>query len=182
MRLNANGTLDNTFSAVFGFGAGIDHIVIQPDGRPIVSGSFTGANGSAARIGRLNENGSLDPSFDPGSGPDNQVRALILQPDGRVVIGGWFVNYNGVPRPSIARINSNGSLDSSFVPVTIDTDQFNPRHVGASLFMTDVLRQRRRLRTATESDLSSQNGRGLDSSFALRTGLKGGIDVATSVR
>ncbi|HKE59080.1 MAG TPA: Calx-beta domain-containing protein, partial [Pyrinomonadaceae bacterium] len=177
-RLNADGSVDNSFSAVFGFGAGVDHIVIQPDGRIIVSGSFTGANGSAARIGRLNANGSLDPSFDPGSGPDNQVRALILQPDGRVVIGGWFLNYNGIPRSSLARINANGSLDSSFVPVNIDTDQSqNPRHVGSLALQSDgmlLIGNEQEESVPPPNRVFRLKGDGsLDSSFALRSGIEG---------
>ena len=179
VRLNSDGTLDNSFSAIFGFDAGVDHIVVQPDGRIVVTGIFTGANGSAARIGRLNANGSLDSSFDPGTGPDNLVRAVVLQPDGRIVIAGWFVNFNGTPRPSIARLNSGGSLDTTFVPINIDTDQFqNPRHVRSLALQINgkiVIGNEQGGETAPPSNrVFRLNADGsLDSSFVLGTGIEG---------
>lgn len=58
--------------------------------------------------------GSLDTSFNPGSGTDDLVRGLATQPDSKVIIGGLFESYNGTTVNSIARINTDGSLDTSF--------------------------------------------------------------------
>ncbi|HYG35166.1 MAG TPA: delta-60 repeat domain-containing protein, partial [Clostridia bacterium] len=58
---------------------------------------------------------SLDPTFPAGSGPDRYVRTLAIQPDGRVLIGGPFTNVNETAVPLLARLNSDGSLDSNFV-------------------------------------------------------------------
>jgi hypothetical protein len=41
-----------------------------------------------------------------------------VQADGKVLIGGFFTSYNGTGRGSIARLNADGSLDSSFNPGT----------------------------------------------------------------
>jgi hypothetical protein len=61
--------------------------------------------------------GHLDPSFDPGSGVEGyDVNAIAAQPDGKILIGGGFDSYNGTPRKLIARLNSNGSLDTLFDP------------------------------------------------------------------
>src|SRR5688572_7357681 len=72
--------------------------------------------------------GDLDTTFDPGlilwQGSDFPAfkYAAVLQPDGKVVIGGHFDTVGGVSRVFIARLNSNGSLDTSFTsPLQIIT-------------------------------------------------------------
>lgn len=120
VRLNPDGSRDDaTFSAALP-GGYADQIALQPDGRMVIAGSFSLPDGRAAGLARLNADGSFDPSFDPGKGPDDLVYALLLQPDGKVLISGKFFNYNGTPRPQMARVNSDGTLDSSFVPATPD--------------------------------------------------------------
>src|SRR5207245_922133 len=63
---------------------------------------------------------TLDLSFDPGPSTANSiipnVLAVCVQPDGKVLIGGEFSNIDGVGRAGIARLNANGSLDTSFNP------------------------------------------------------------------
>src|SRR4051812_37615349 len=50
-------------------GRGVFRSIIQPDGKIIISGSFTNYNGvPRAGLARVNPDGSLDLSFDPGSG------------------------------------------------------------------------------------------------------------------
>src|SRR5204862_3149330 len=90
-------------------------MVLQPDGKILIGGIFSTFNGSARnRIARLNSNGTLDTGFNPGTGTNNFVYTMALQPDGRIVIAGNFTNYNGTTRYRIARINSDGTLDTSF--------------------------------------------------------------------
>ncbi len=62
------------------------------------------------------QDGSLDTSFNPGSGVDNQVFSVAVQGDGKVLIGGYFFSVNSAPRNRIARLNSDGSLDTGFNP------------------------------------------------------------------
>ena len=40
---------------------------------------------------------------------------MAIQPDGKIIIGGHFVAVNGVPRPKLARLNADGSVDTGFV-------------------------------------------------------------------
>src|SRR5207248_702193 len=47
---------------------------------------------------------------------DNPVYAVAVQPDSKVIIGGDFNAVSGAARRGIARLNSNGSLDSTFAP------------------------------------------------------------------
>jgi uncharacterized delta-60 repeat protein len=43
------------------------------------------------------------------------VRALVVQSDGRILAGGEFTSYNGTACNRLARLNANGTLDTSFV-------------------------------------------------------------------
>ena len=57
--------------------------------------------------------------FDPGA--NGQVLALVTQPDGKIVIGGSFTTLGGggtgtTTRNHIARLNQDGTLDSTFNP------------------------------------------------------------------
>jgi uncharacterized delta-60 repeat protein len=44
------------------------------------------------------------------------VYSIAVQPDGRIVIGGYFFTVDGQTRNGIARLNDDGSLDSTFDP------------------------------------------------------------------
>jgi uncharacterized delta-60 repeat protein len=131
IRLNADGSIDNTFNVGTGYTVPgsptqgfIRSIVIQPDGKILVGGFFLDFNGLAVKcITRLNADGSIDPLFNPGgSGISNYVYCIALQPDGKIVLGGNMAQYNGVALlpgnadKGVIRLNSNGSLDTGFNP------------------------------------------------------------------
>jgi uncharacterized delta-60 repeat protein len=115
VRINTNGSLDTSFAS--GTGAvEIRALAIQADGKVVIGGTFTTYNGVGRnRVARVNTNGSLDTSFDPGTGASSTVRTIAIQADGKIVIGGAFNAYNGIVRTNVARINTNGSLDPTFV-------------------------------------------------------------------
>lgn len=58
--------------------------------------------------------GELEPGFAPRLFKTGWVKAVEVQADGKILIGGLFKTVNGVPRPGLARLNCDGSLDSSF--------------------------------------------------------------------
>jgi len=126
VRIEADGTLDNSFNIGSGAGSSaINAVVLQPDGKVLIGGNFTSYNGTDIKhIARLNSDGSLDTAFDPGTGAGHTmfniapVNAIALRPDGRIIIGGQFNLYNGVSRPGIASLNTDGSLDTTFDPGT----------------------------------------------------------------
>jgi uncharacterized delta-60 repeat protein len=66
--------------------------------------------------------GSVDTSFQPGggnnSGLDSDVFAIAVQGDGRIIVGGSFTKVGRTSRSGIARLHSDGSLDTSFDPGT----------------------------------------------------------------
>ena len=58
-----------------------------------------------------------DTTFNPGGlGVNGTVNAIAVQPDGKILIGGQFTHYNGDGAASdgIVRLNSNGTLDTTF--------------------------------------------------------------------
>ena len=116
-RLNVDGSTDLTFNPGSGADDFVDAIVVQPDGKILIAGAFTSINNISRKgVARLNANGSLDSSFNPGSGLNGTARALLLQADGGIIVAGEFTTCNDAPRKNIARLNSNGSLDTAFDP------------------------------------------------------------------
>jgi uncharacterized delta-60 repeat protein len=116
IRLNENGTIDSNFAvSTITFGI-IEQILIQPDGKILIGGNFTQINGvNINRLARFNTDGTLDATFNIGSGANNYVRGMGLQGDGKIVVVGGFTNFNNVPKNRIARLNTDGSIDTSFV-------------------------------------------------------------------
>jgi uncharacterized delta-60 repeat protein len=114
-RLNADGTLDLAFNSGTGANSNVFTTAIQSNGKITIGGGFTSYNGSQRmNIARLNANGTLDNTFDPGAGTNNDIWASAIQIDGKIIIGGWFTSYNGTPINSIARLNTDGTLDNTF--------------------------------------------------------------------
>ena len=114
-RLNTNGSLDTSFSVGTGFNAIVHKIIFQPDGKIVAIGGFSSYNGTSInRIARLNTNGSLDTTFNVGTGLNLLSYSLGIQSDGKILAGGAFTTYNGTARNRIVRLNTNGSLDTTF--------------------------------------------------------------------
>ncbi|MBM6498048.1 hypothetical protein H9X54_001870, partial [Flavobacterium macrobrachii] len=116
-RLNPDGSVDTTFNTGSGANNIIYTTVVQPDGKIIIGGDFTSFNGTSKnRIARLNTDGSLDTTFNPGSETNSIIYTAAVQPDGKIIIGGFFTSLNGIIRNYIARLNPDGSLDTTFNP------------------------------------------------------------------
>jgi len=118
-RLMADGSIDTTFDPGVGAPGGVYALAVQADNQVVVAGAFSGAGGGAYNyIARFRADGSLDTTFASGTGPDAPVRAVAVAADGRIVLGGDFTKFNNVDRAGIARLNADGSLDTSFDPGT----------------------------------------------------------------
>jgi uncharacterized delta-60 repeat protein/uncharacterized repeat protein (TIGR01451 family) len=114
--LNTNGTLYTGFNPGLGADKIVYGVAVQQDGKILMVGDFTTVAGIGRNgIARLNADGSLDTSFDPGAGADAPVRTVTVQQDGRILIGGSFTKINGQNRGFMARLNSDGTLDSGFL-------------------------------------------------------------------
>lgn len=120
-RLNADGTLDSTFQNAPAGKVKSNHnvrgIAVQPDGKIVIGGYFTAIDGTPInRIARLNANGTLDTSFNVGTGSNGNIEDVKLQSDGKILISGSFTNIQGTDILGVARLNTDGSLDTTFVP------------------------------------------------------------------
>lgn len=114
-RMYPNGDIDTSFNIGNGFSNTVSSLSIQSDGKIVVAGEFDTYNGTPrTRIARLNVDGSIDLSFDPGSGFDNYVATVCVQADGKILAGGGFSSFNGNTQGMIVRLNSDGSLDTTF--------------------------------------------------------------------
>lgn len=127
-RYNANGSLDATFNTTgkvvtaVGFSSGAHSVATQPDGKIVAAGwSYTYPRTVFALI-RYNANGSLDTTFNTtgkvttviGSGnSSSNAYSVAIQPDGKIVVAGDSHSSTQTVF-SIARYNSNGTLDTTF--------------------------------------------------------------------
>ncbi len=128
IRLNTDGSYDNTFVVGSGFTSGgtfnnldseVGCLAIQSDGKIVVGGNFDAYSGtSVTRICRLNSDGSLDNTFSTGTGLNGVPVEIKIQSDGKIVVGGFFTSYNGTTSNRIVRLNTDGSIDTSFSGVT----------------------------------------------------------------
>lgn len=119
VRLNADGTRDTSFTTNTGtgFSGNVRDFILQSDGKIVVVGEFTTFNGTTVNyIVRLNADGTRDTSFttNNGTGPNNPIWAGGIQSDGKILIGGEFTSFNGTATNRFTRLNSNGSLDTSY--------------------------------------------------------------------
>jgi uncharacterized delta-60 repeat protein len=123
IRLHRDGTPDHTFrNEEFDANGTIFSIALQKDGKLLIGGNFTRVNGRVHnRLARLNRDGTTDLTFmNELSGvlyknsAAGSVYCLALQTDGKILLGGEFDEIHGLSRRSIARLNPDGTLDTSF--------------------------------------------------------------------
>jgi len=111
------GTLDPTYVPDISGGT-VYATALQPNGELVIGGNFSNISGTYRnRLARLYSNGTLDTGFlNSLNGANNTVYCAVVEGDGRIVIGGTFTTLNNTTRIGVARLNSNGTLDGSFVP------------------------------------------------------------------
>jgi uncharacterized delta-60 repeat protein len=119
-RLTSNGNIDTSFKCGEGFDSTAHVVVIQQDGKILVGGSFNTYNEvSANGLVRLNTDGTIDNTFNIGTGfvsltSLDLVYSLCIQSDGKIVVVGDFDEFNGTATSKIVRLNSDGTIDTSF--------------------------------------------------------------------
>jgi uncharacterized delta-60 repeat protein len=140
-RINADGSLDASFNPGTGIntpGDAVETMELQTDGKIFVAGSFAQYNGTTVNnVARLNTDGTLDTGYlaNTGSGIAGFVYTSVLQPDGKIIVAGNFSSFNGFARNSIVRINTNGTIDNTFL--TNLSDGFQGGGVFALSLQTD---------------------------------------------
>lgn len=117
--LGPDGGLDPDFVDPALDTGGISRVVVQPDQRVLVAGSFSQAGGTAHHdIVRLELDGSVDPTLiDPLL--NGAVMDLALQPDGSILVVGDAGMVEGRSARAVTRLYGTsvprpGSLDPSF--------------------------------------------------------------------
>lgn len=124
-RLDRDGSLDENFfaggkiegppfnlnPATTGTSSLISSIVIRPDGKVVVAGSFTNVNGiQAGNVVRLNPDGTLDREFAVTPGPATTVWSMENLTDQKLLIAGTITTNSGF----VMRLNADGSRDPTF--------------------------------------------------------------------
>jgi uncharacterized delta-60 repeat protein len=142
-RLNTDGTFDTTFNNVSNPGFNytssesvsstpssyeqfpdvpffVRHLDIQDDDKILVVGAFDNYNNTGGGlyrgIIRLNNDGSIDNTFNISPGfeaPINVYKVKYLS-TGKILVCGGFTEYNGTNISGICRLNSDGTLDTTF--------------------------------------------------------------------
>ena len=121
VRLDADGDLDLSFGnggSVFLAPMGqVEAMVIQPDGKIVVSGAYRKKGKDYLYAARLTGSGDLDPSFGSGglvkaTTPSSlaNFHCMALQSTGRIVLG---AHLNGSTW-TVLRLKPNGAYDASF--------------------------------------------------------------------
>ncbi len=130
-RYTANGDLDPTFS---GDGyltdpdprfTGARSAAVQADGRIVVVGTGRGADGRQDfTVVRYMPDGTRDATFGSGgyailapggTGATESGYGVAIQPDGRIVVGGLIIAAGqSQAEVMVARLNTNGTLDTGF--------------------------------------------------------------------
>ena len=113
--------LNSTFNSDF---SSSDSIIINKslvlgDGKVLVAGRFSSIDGHTTNgIARFNSNGTIDTGFTSptlaASFITPEINAFVTQSDDKILVGGSFSQVSGSTRLGIARLNENGTLDTSF--------------------------------------------------------------------
>jgi len=115
IRLNSDGTLDQSFNANEIYCSNINSFIVQSDGKIIVTDSTLSVGGSRLIV-RLSKDGSLDSSFRSGFeiGTSKRVNRLLLQPNGQILVGGIFSKYSGIARQNLLRLKPKLNRATAF--------------------------------------------------------------------
>jgi uncharacterized delta-60 repeat protein len=148
-RYTANGTLDPTFG-----NAGVvsdpandtpaHAVTLQPDGKILVAGSCVNGNSPSTLCAtRYLNSGSLDAGFGVSGKASIAVannsataRAIAVQPDGKILLAGLCRAPASTNDLCTARLQDNGTADTSFSAAVITTNVINslfPLGMGIAL-------------------------------------------------
>ncbi len=93
--------------------------LVLNDGKVLVAGRFESIGGHTTNdIARLNSNGSVDTSFTATnigggfSATSQYINTFVTQSDGKIIIVGSFSSVQGSSRTGVARLNTNGTIDT----------------------------------------------------------------------
>lgn len=116
----------------YGIGATVQKVVELSSGKILLCGEFNsygGYNGFNKFV-RLNADRSLDMEYTmnaSGGGKfNNLVNGITVQADGKVLLHGYFTDYGGtIGRSYLVRLNTDGTVDSTFCSNAVDSGKIN---------------------------------------------------------
>jgi hypothetical protein len=139
IRLTRTGSLDPNFRLAAELASSLEaQLAVAQDGSGDVYVTFIIPNpnpgnppspgaSSLRKIARLNTDGTVDPAFSTGEAfytgsaaraCPQMIEALVPTSNGKLYVGGTLESYNGVPVSSLIRLNSDGTLDPTFMADT----------------------------------------------------------------
>lgn len=116
-RLNADGSVDTTFSVAGGSPCGpVNCLALQANDQILIGGNFTSINTNAVQgLTRLNSDGTVDGEFKaPAPNSFSSVSAVAIQANGQIIVAGSLESPFGQNVASLSRLNPDGSLDQTF--------------------------------------------------------------------
>jgi uncharacterized delta-60 repeat protein len=123
IRLNSNGTLDNSFNGIgyitkdlSGNEDYANDVAVDDNGKILLAGK----RGSYAAVARYHPDGTIDLTFgnsgsmyfDLGTSAYCNIQRITILPDDKLLVGGMA--YIGSYNIAVARLNANGTLDNTF--------------------------------------------------------------------
>ncbi|HLH57101.1 MAG TPA: hypothetical protein VKY92_26210 [Verrucomicrobiae bacterium] len=116
-RLLSDRSLDTSFTTQAGPGDSVYTVYSAGSSNVFIGGSFTNVGTQPIKyIARLGPEGIPDSGFNPGQGIGSDIYAVIPLTNGQILVGGGFLNIDGHGQSGFARLQPDGSLDSSFRP------------------------------------------------------------------
>ncbi len=125
-RYTTTGALDSSFGSsgsvttTINDNAFVQSIAIQTDGKIVAAGNSIINKQPNFTLARYNTNGTLDTTFNGTGivtliiGQQSAINSVAIQSDGKIVVGGYATDSNFTNQFTVARYNTNGSLDTSF--------------------------------------------------------------------
>ncbi|HEY0742868.1 MAG TPA: T9SS type A sorting domain-containing protein [Chryseosolibacter sp.] len=113
IRINGDGTYDDTFDPAISDQSGINALEVQHNKGILLSGYLRLEGGAMKTFVRLNRDGSYDEDFVSGAGPDNLVYRIRFN-GADIFLGGGFTSYNNIPSQSFVILNHKGVVTQTF--------------------------------------------------------------------
>ena len=199
-RLDANGNFDPSFNIGSGFNWSLSpnqtlpkDILLLPNDSVILLGTFNQYNGVTNNyIVKLTANGTIDSTFNVGGsgfGFKTLGGAVYTSGahNGKIIVCGEFTSYNGVVSNGIIRLNSNGTVDSTFNVgsgfnqtvgnFSVNTVYINPDNtilVGGSFTSYNG--------TPSKGIVRLLSNGAIDSSFNIGSGINGFANVVRDIK
>jgi uncharacterized delta-60 repeat protein len=119
-RYHPGGQIDTNFNILprIDANAGISGLQLGSEGRLLAVGTIRPEGGTNRAVQWFSPNGAWDTNFTTGI--QSSVYSAFLQTNGQILVAGdfWVAWPGGGARARVARLNANGTVDTSFDPGT----------------------------------------------------------------